>query len=347
MTTISRRTFLAATGLTATGAALAACSGDPKKADGSPEGKVDKVTYLTVLGNLGRDAYIHAAVHKGYFKEVGIEVDVQYGQAGDYNHNQLLAGRAQFASVDISGAIIRAGKAAKPEDRDLRIIGVVHQRTLNSVAAFVDKGYTSPRDLQGKTLGAIVGAAPRALFPAFARLADIDEKSLKWTDATPQNNVTLLATNRVDALATQLVTKPSLEKAANGRKVVMFPYSEFISDLYGITIMTHKSVIEKDPDLVRRFNQAIMRGVKYGVENPEEIAKVLKETDNTVDVDQAAQELAILKPNCLPGGGAPVGIFDDAKMARNIALLQSLGLIPSGLTPADIADTRFLPKSDT
>lgn len=344
MTTISRRTFMTATSLTALSATLAACSSDNKEKSG---GKVDKVTYLTSFGNLGRDAYIHAAVHKNYFTEVGVEVNVQYGQAGDYNHNQLLAGRAQFASIDASGAIIRAGKAVKPADRDLRIIGAVHQLTLNALATFADKGFTAPRDLQGKTLGAVVGAAPRALFPAFARLAGIDEKTIKWADATTQNSGSLLATNKVDGLVTQLPTKPGLEKLAGGRKVLMFPYSEFLSDLYGITIMTHKNVIDRNPDLVRRFNQAIMRGVKYGVNHPEEIGKVLHELDNTVDADQAAQELAILKPNCLPGGGAPVGTFDEARMAKNIALLQDLGLIPAGLTPADVADARFLPKSDT
>jgi NitT/TauT family transport system substrate-binding protein len=185
------------------------------------------------------------------------------------------------------------------------------------------------------------------LFPAYAKLAGIDEKTIKWTDATAQNSPTLLATNKVDGLATQLFTKPGLEKLASGRKVLMFPYSDFISDLYGITIMTHKNVIEKNPDLVRRFNQAIMRGVRYGVNNPEEIGKVLHGIDNTVDAAQAAQELAILKPNSLPGGGAPVGTFDEARTAKSIALLQDLGLIPPGLTPADIADTRFLPKSDT
>jgi NitT/TauT family transport system substrate-binding protein len=347
MTTISRRTFMTATSLTAMGATLAACSGDKEKASGSSNGTVDKVTYLTSFGNLGRDAYIHAAVHKNYFKEVGIEVNVQYGQAGDYNHTQLLAGRAQFASIDASGAIIRAGKAAKPEDRHLRIVGVVHQLTLNALATFADKGFTRPGDLQGKTLGAVVGAAPRALFPAYARLAGIDEKTIKWTDATTQNSGSLLATNKVEGLVTQVQAKPALEKVAGGRKILVFPYSDFITDLYGITIMTHKNVIEKNPDLVRRFNQAIMRGVKYAVNNPEEIGKVLHEIDNTADAAQAAQELAILKPNTVPRAGTPVGTFDESMVARNIALLQGLGLIPSGLTPADVADARFLPKSDT
>jgi len=344
--TISRRTFLSATSLTTMGAALAACSSDTKD-NGSASSSGDKVTYLTSFGNLGRDAYIHAAVHKNYFEEAGIEVDVQYGQAGDYNHNQLLAGRAQFASIDAAGAIIRAGKAKKPADRDLRIVGVVHQLTLNSLATFADKGFTSPRELAGKTLGAVVGAAPRALFPAFAKLAGLDEKTIKWTDATTQNSGSLLATNRVEGLVTQLPTKPGLEKLARGREVRMFPYSEYLSDLYGITIMTHKNVIEKDPDLVRRFNQAIMRGVRYGVNNPEEIGKVLHQVDNTVDADLAAKELAILKPNSLPGGGAPVGTFDETRMAKNIVLLRDLDLIPTGLTPADIADAGFLPKSDT
>ena len=68
---------MAVTTASAAGAAFAACSRDGR----TGSGKLDRVTYLTSFGNLGRDAYIHAAVHMKYFAEVGIEVNVQYGQA--------------------------------------------------------------------------------------------------------------------------------------------------------------------------------------------------------------------------------------------------------------------------
>jgi len=347
MTGISRRTFVTASGLAAAGAVLAACDskGDDKKQASGAKG-VDKVTYLTGFGILGREAYVHAAVGKGFFKEVGIDVTIQPGQAGAYNHTQILAGQAQFASVDGSGVLIRAGKAEKPEDKNIRIISAVHQLTLNSIITFADKGISSPRDLAGKTIGVATGAAPKTLFPAFARLAGIDEKSVKWTETTPAQLPTLLVTNKVDGVATFNVLSLSVEKAANGKKTVTFPYSDFLSDLYGAVVITSTDIIKKNPDLVKRFNSALMKGLRYAIDHPDEVGKILNSMDNSQNAQLAGQELAMIKPYVTPSGGAVVGVMDKDRMAKNIALLQGLSLMPGGLTPDDVMNLSFLPKAD-
>jgi len=348
MTGISRRTFVTATGLAAAGAVLSACDSkkdDTKKSSAGAKG-VDKVTYLTGFGILGRESYVHVAVAKNFFKEVGIEVTIQPGQAGNYNHTQVLAGQAQFAAVDGAGSLIRQAKAEKPEDRNIRIIAGIQQLTLNSIVTWADKGISSPRDLTGKTIGGAVGAAPKTLFPAYARLAGIDEKSIKWTETTPPQLPTLLVTNKVDALAAFNVAAPGYEAGASGRKSVTFPYSDFLSDLYGSVLVTSVDLIKKNPDLVRRFNSALMKGLKYAVEHPEEGGKILKAADNAQNEKLAATELALLKPYTIPGGGGQVGVLDEGRMAKNIALLQGLGLLPSGLAPADAMDATFLPKGN-
>jgi NitT/TauT family transport system substrate-binding protein len=347
MTGISRRAFVTATGLAAAGTVLTACTSDDKKPASSTNSKVDKVTYLTTLGNLGRDSFIHAAVKNGYFKEVGIEVTVQYGQAGDYNNQQVLAGKVHFATVDCSGAIIRAGRNAKPQDRDVRIIGAVSQLNLNALAAWEDSGITSPKDFKNRKIGAIVGAAPKTLFPAYAQLAGIDTSGIKWNETTAALSPTLLVTRQVDALVTFNVAVPGFEEAASGRKAVIFPYSEYLADLYGVVAVTHKDLIASNPDLVRRFVHALMRGVLYSVEHPKETGDMLNAVDKAQSAGLATKELTLLKPYTIPGGGAPVGTLDETRIAKSIALLQGLGLMPGGLTPGDIMDTRFVPKSNS
>jgi NitT/TauT family transport system substrate-binding protein len=349
MTGISRRTFVTATGLAAAGAVLSACDSGKEKSSPNTSSKkqADKVTYLTGFGILGRESYVHVAVSKGFFKDVGLDVTIQPGQAGLYNHNQVLAGQAQFAAVDPSGALIRQAKADKPEDKNLRIIAAAHQLTLNALVAWADKGIGSPRDLAGKTLGVATGAVPKTLFPAYARLAGIDDKSVKWSETAPPQLPSLLVTNKVDAVATFNVAVPGIEKAAGNRKTAIFPYSDVLSDLYGTVIITHLDITKKNPDLAKRFTGALMKGLRYAVEHPDEAGKILNQMDNTQNADLAAKELTLLKPYTIPPGGAPVGTFDESRMAKNIAVLQGLGLMPTGLTPDQAVDTRFIPKSDS
>jgi NitT/TauT family transport system substrate-binding protein len=348
MTGISRRTFVTATGLAAAGAVLSACdSGGKKKTSSAANKQPDKVTYLTGFGILGRESYVHVAVAKGFFKEAGLDVTIQPGQAGQYNSNQVLAGQAHFAAVDSSGTLIRQAKADKPEDKNLRIVAAVQQLTLNAIVAWADKGISSPRDLQGKTLGVATGAVPKTLFPAYARLAGIDDKQVKWSETAPPQLPALLVANKVDALATFNVAVPGIEQAAKDRKTVVFPYGDFLSDLYGNVIITHQNISQKNPDLAKRFVGALMKGLKYAMDHPDEAGKILHGVDATQNEQLAAKELTLLKPYTIPTAGAPVGTFDAARMAKNIAVLQGLGLIPTGLTPDQAIDTRFVPKSDS
>ena len=56
-------------------ATVGCCSDDGDEAGAGGNGKLDKVTYLTAFGAVGRDAFAWVAQEKGYFKEAGFEVD--------------------------------------------------------------------------------------------------------------------------------------------------------------------------------------------------------------------------------------------------------------------------------
>ena len=49
-----------------------------------------------------------------------------------------------------------------------------------------------------------------------------------------------------------------------------------------------------------------------------------------------------MRPYVLPPRGEPVGVLEPTRVARTIAVLQSLGLIPSGLTPEQVVHPGLL-----
>src|SRR5690554_6220425 len=115
---ISRRLLLSC----AAAAALAACSDDDPN-DATYREAPDEITYVTAFGLFGREAYVHVAQAKGFFAEADLTVSIQPGEGGPPNHQKLSAGVAQFASVDIAGALSRH---AAGQD-DLVIINAVQQ----------------------------------------------------------------------------------------------------------------------------------------------------------------------------------------------------------------------------
>src|SRR5438045_1016066 len=108
---LSRRQLLtAAVALGSASAVTGACS-RPKAKPGLPRA-IDEVTYVTALGLSGREGFAHVADRKGFFREVGITVNITPGAAGDYNLKLVTANKAQFAAIDYSGALIRVGTGA-------------------------------------------------------------------------------------------------------------------------------------------------------------------------------------------------------------------------------------------
>lgn len=303
----------------------------------APADGADKINYLTAFGAVGRDAFAWVAQEKGYFRDAGLDVTIQLGAATGENIKVLSAGQAQFANVDMTGAWILAGKGRAT---DIRAIAAVHQQTLVSIIALEGAGITEPRHLEGRKLGAATGSVNQLLFPAYAKLAGIDATKVEWVNAPPAQLPSLLASGRVDALSTFLIGARGIEKAAGGKKTVVLPYSRYLPGLFGNGLMASTATIAGDPDLVRRFRDAALQGLRYALEHPEEAAQILKKAQPTADVTAAVGEITLMAPAVQPSGA-----IDKAKVAEAIATLEGNGLIPPGLTPEKVVDFALAPPA--
>lgn len=317
---------------------LSGCgSGEESEAGGSAGGGTKNVVYLTAFNAAGRDAYAWVAQEKGYFREAGINVDIQLGSAVDKNLQALAAGKAQFASMDSTGAIIAAGKKTAT---DFRIIGVIHQQTLVSIIS-LNPNIKQPSDLVGKKLGMATGSVNQVLFPAFAKLGGLDDKRVQQINVPIANLVPQLVAGQVDALSTFLIGEPAIKaqaaKLGKPATTQVIPYGTYLRDPVGNALAASTSVIKSDPDLVKRFREAILKGLKYTVDNPEEAAKILHGKVPATTEAAALGEIKAMTPY-VTASESPLGSVPPERVAKIISVLQGLGLFPSGLTPTDVAD---------
>lgn len=330
--------------LTVAAVAVAGCerSGSPATASDNDANKPpDQVTYVTGFGTAGHDAFAWVAQEKGFFREAGIEVTIQPGAAGTANLQALTAGRAQFTYVDLTGSMIQAGKGTF---KDFRAIAAVHQQTLVAIFAPEGSNITSPKDLEGKKVGAATGAVTQTLLPAYARLAGFDASKVTIVNSAPQGLTQLLASGQVNALSTFVITQGNVERVA-GKKMVVLPFSEYLSDLLGTGLITTAKLADENPDLVKRFRDAALKGLKYTIENPEEAAQILNKAQPASNPQAAVGEIRLSAPYVTAGPGGVIGVIDEQRAVRAIAILQGAGLIPAGLTPASVIDFDLTPKA--
>jgi len=344
---VRRSRVLAATLLAAVLVTASACSSsdDGKggtSTGGGGSGAMKKVTYVTAFGAVGRDSFAWVAQEKGYFKDAGLDVTIQKGAGNAQILGLIKAKQADFAALDFTGAEIQAGKGAFT---NWRAIAAVHQQTLVSIMTTADTGITKPTDLTGKTIATATGSVSELLFPAYAKLAGLDPKTVKIQGAQTTALNSLMAQRRVDGLSTFLLSKKALETVSK-KQVVVMPYSEYLSDLFGNAIIARDDVIAADKDEVQKFTDAIMKGLQYTIDHPDEAAQIMNKDEPTAAIPAAVGEINAMKPYVSPPNGAPLGHLDQERVARSIAVLQGNGLIPAGLTPDKVVDFSFIKASN-
>lgn len=326
-------------------AAVACGSNSPSKSTSSAK---DQLTYVTAFGAAGRDAFAWVAEEKGYFRQAGIDVKIELGKAAGENLKALASGKAQFTSLDLTGAMISAGAKNSTAYRDFRAVLAIHQRTLVSIMAMQGSGISTPKDLTGKKIAAAANSVNQLLFPGYARLAGIDTAGIHWIAVQPVQLGPALASGKADALSTFLIGRPTIEKAtvqARSKRVVVFPYSTYLPDLFGNATVTTASLAAKQPDLVKRFRTALLKGLKYTIQHPDEAGKLLHAKHPETDAAAATQEIKLMTPAVTAEGTANIGVITEARMQGALTSLEKAGVIQPGMTPQDVVDFAAMKSS--
>jgi NitT/TauT family transport system substrate-binding protein len=326
-----------------------ACGDDEPESTGGAGAKPDQVSYLTAFGAAGRDAFAWIAEDQGYFREANLDVKIQLGKATGENLKALAAGQAQFAALDLTGAMLSADpKKPNPSAyKDFRAILGIHQQTLVSVMA-IQGTLNSPQELAGKRIAAAANSVNQLLFPAYAKLAGIDESKISWVAVQPATLGPVLASGKADALSTFLIGRPTIEKATKQAKnlgVVVFPYSYYLPDLFGNAVITTSSIASGKPDLVKRFREAMRKALVYTIAHPDQAAELLHQKQPETVAAVAEQEIRLMTPSVTAEGQDKIGVIDRTRIAGAISSLQDAGVLGGTLKPEDVVDFDVMPAS--
>jgi NitT/TauT family transport system substrate-binding protein len=313
-----RHRLAAVIGAAALVLAVGACGSD---SDSDSSSDLASVTYLTSFGTFGRDAYAYVALEKGYFEEAGLKVTIKPG-SGTVDVMKLIAsGQADYGVGDLSGVITTLGN----ENFGVQAVAGVHQKSLAGLAS-LDKKIDSPEKLAGANIADSSGSTNWVTFPAYANAAGIDADSVTFVPSSAQALPQLLASGSVDAVGQFIVGKPLLEKAANGREVTMLSYADHLPDFYGNVLLAAASKVSGDRAQVEKFTSALLKGLSYAVENPEEAAGILKKHEASIDATVAAAELKVMRDYVIVDG-APVGQLDRGRVERMVQRLAATGTL--------------------
>lgn len=245
------------------------------------ESKTVLVRFTLDWAYQGPQAPFLVAYYKGFFAEEGLSVTIDRGYGSAKVISDVAAGLFDIGFGDINSLI--EFKSRNP-DAKVKLVAVIHVKAPLSVVTLKDKGIDDPKDLEGRRLGAPAGDAARRVFPAFARAVGIDPGKVTWVTMDIPLREPMLVRGEVDAVTgfyyTVVINLLTLGKSEE--EIITFKYGDYFN-IVGNGIVVNEDFLKKNPEAVRKFLRALIKGIKYTIRNPDEAIDTLLIRDPTLN----------------------------------------------------------------
>lgn len=261
------------------------------------------------------------ALDKGWYREEGLDVKILRGAGSGDTIKRIAVGQGDAGSADFSGLVA----ARANEDVKVRAIAAYFRRPPHSIFVREGSGINTAKDLQGKTLSITPGNSHQILFPLLAKLAGFPADSVKWVTMDGAAMGPALITGRVDGAPFFANHEARLQKQAKTQGVTLkrISYADAGFDMYSLVIFAREDTIAKEPEPLRGFLRASVKGIRYAFakEHWEEGARILIKYNPEVDFDAAlgaatvASRYAITEE--IASGKVAIGQFEPARVDKS------------------------------
>lgn len=280
-------------------------------------------------------APIYVAIDKGWFKEAGFNVTLDYSTETD---SLALVGADQLKFAVVSGEQVLLARA---QQLPVVYIFAWYQQYPVGIISLKDAEITKPEDLRGKKVGIPIlsGASyvgMEALFSA-GGLKDADVQ----IDTIGFNQVETLTAGTEDAVVVYNANEP-VQLQSMGYDVNLMKVSDYMN-LVSNGLITSESMIQNHPDQVRAMDAVMSKAVQYTQDHPEEAYEISKKyVENLANADQKVQ-MQVLKSSIDLYQGDEIGHTRLESWQNMQSVLLKMGLITSEQDLRKAFTNDFLP----
>jgi NitT/TauT family transport system substrate-binding protein len=290
----------------------------------------------------GPNAGFLIAQDKGFYEQAGLSVEIGPGK-GSGSTAQLVASKAaQFGFAD--GFVVGNGVS---KGMGIKMVAGIFRRNPTAVVVLEESDIKRPKDLEGKTIAIPTGATQFQQWPAFVKGCGLDADKIRITNIDPAGSPPALITGQVPAIAGYAQGYvPSVEIRGNKKARILW-YADCGVTAVSNGIIVHGDLIKDDPELIRSFVAASLKGFLYGRAHIDEIAAVVKKfSEATVPaISRREAELSFdtwVTPNT---AGKPLGWMSDKDWNETVAVLKQYGGVTTPLEAAQLYTNEFVPTS--
>ncbi|MBF0225822.1 MAG: ABC transporter substrate-binding protein [Desulfobacterales bacterium] len=270
-------------------------------------GELKHVTFRSKWVPQSQFAGFYVAKAKGFYKDAGLHVEIRPGGPGISSLENVAAGKDTFTVEWLMNAIALASKGAPIVNT-----AQIFQTTGLMLVSLKKSGIEKISQMDGKKVG---------VWPA---LFQIPPSMLMKTNNIRPKLVTQLFSmddfinGKLDVASAMIYNEYHmvLESGIKAEELNAFHFKDYGLNFPDDGIYVNKNTIEKDPELVRSFTKASIKGWIYAINNPEEtvaiVMDVIKEANTgTTEKHQQTMLQEVAKLILYKEGINNIGFLSD------------------------------------
>jgi len=204
-------------------------------------------------------------------------------------------------------------------------IALWYRRPPHGVFVRADSPIKTPKDLEGKKLAISPGNSHQILWPMFEKLSGLKPNSVTWVTMDAASMPPSLIRGATDAVPFFVVHEARIRKIAKQQNVdlrLLTAWADLGMDLSSTSLVAREETIAKDPEGLKAFLRATLKGADYAFRNKhfdEGVGYLLKhhpevDADGALGAAQVASRFVYAEE--VTGGKVAVGQFEPARLER-------------------------------
>ncbi len=298
-----------------------------------PSEAADHITVMTDFPPVPMHAALYVAEAKGWFKDAGLDVEIQDGR-GSANTIQLVgAGQIDVGYVEL-GPLMQAREVGMP----VTSIAAFTRSTDLGLAYDAKLGNVTPKDLAAKPVLCFAGSFWQPFIKPFFANAGVDPNTVSILNV----DVNALWSSYMSGRANSILSSPpyGLPLVQGVRPARAIMASKYGIDVPGYGLVVRESALKEHPEILAKVAKATARGWQYLLDGHEAegIDDIMKLRPNvSVKPDMAKEQLQAFEKLVFTANskGLAMGVQSEKDWVEALQTGEHAGLIKPGHKPSE------------
>lgn len=270
----------------------------------------------------------YAAKEKGFYDEVGLDVEIKQRDLKYNNIDEVINGNAQYGVADSILILYRL------KQQPVVIVSPIFQHSPSVFISLKKSNISSVYELNNKDILFYPNDTDGFSLLAMIKKFDLDVNLVR---ERYKDDYMRLINNEVDVMPAYIANEPFLFKE-KGYDVNIINPTNYGFDMYGDMLFTNEGEAKNNPIRVEKFKEATLKGWKYALENKEEITQLINEKYSKEKSIEHLRYEANAIDSLINKDVTPLGYLDQGRIRYISEMYEYYGLTESKI---DLNDFLF------